>query len=182
MSTDQQIGSAQFLLPTRFAVAVKRLPNVEFNVNAIDFPSIELGQVEQPNVFSAQLLWPGEKLVFSPLTIQFIIDEEMNNYFEIVDWMIANGTPSEAIGDGLVDLLNQPIGSGAGIMSDLTVYTLSNAKNPINAITFINAFPTSLSGFQFDTSDMSGDALYATTSFSYERYYRERLPQTPESK
>lgn len=177
MSTDNLILSAQFLTPTRFAASIKKFPGVEFNVNKFTLPSISLGKVDQPNMMSAQVAWPGEKLVLEPLTFTFLVDEELANYFEIADWMFTLGTPFDYIS------YNQQTNSTLDSMStDITLITRSNSKNATNAIHFIGCIPMFLSQVDFSTGDVSTDPIEAQATFFYERYYRERILTSPDTK
>jgi hypothetical protein len=89
----------------------------------------------------------------------------MKNYLEIYNWMIAIGKPNDF--DQYAAIYNKDQGAGEGIYSDLTLTVLSSAMNPTYEITFVDAYPTSISGLQFSSEMSDIEYLRSTVSFQY---------------
>ena len=68
------------LLPTYFQFSMKRCPHVTFFCQSANLPSISASPLEQPTRFVGIPHAPGIP-EFDDLTINFIVDEEMNKKF-----------------------------------------------------------------------------------------------------
>lgn len=160
-----------FLSPLKFTFKVNKLPNVNFFVQGITIPSITVSPNFQPSPF-VKLPMPGDHVDFGELIVSFRVDEDMRNYLELFDWIIALGFPKDfkqykALADQ--DRRLNPR-STDGIMSDgVVIVQNSNAKSN-KKVTFINMFPTTLSDITFDTRQSDVDYLECTASFAYERF------------
>ena len=87
-----QPKNINFLLPHRFRVNVRRLPNVVYYCQEVNIPGLSTGSAMQPTPF-ANVQLPGNKLTFEDLTITFSIDEDMQNYREIQRWIRGTSMP-----------------------------------------------------------------------------------------
>ena len=90
--TARQPEELDFLRPNGFRFMIQSLPKVTYFCQAATIPNISLGYATQSTPF-VDIPRPGEKIDFSELTIKFIIQEDMANYIELFDWMIALGFP-----------------------------------------------------------------------------------------
>ena len=87
-----QIENRNFLAPTGFKFQLNRTPKVTYFGNAVNIPSITLGVAEQPS-YLRDIPLPGEKLDFSDFSLRFLVDEGLENYMEIQNWMRGLGFP-----------------------------------------------------------------------------------------
>lgn len=156
--------NTNFLSPLGFRFQIKKTPHVNYFVQAVNLPSMALGFTSIPSPF-IKIPVPGDHLQFGDLDITFKVDEDMKNYLEIYNWMLGIGKPNDY--QQYAALKNQDQGSGEGILSDLTLTVLSSAMNPIYEITFVDAYPTSLSGLQFTSELADVEYLQSTVSFQY---------------
>ena len=78
--------------PIQFRFKMTKLPQVEFFVQTANIPGITLDEVQQPTRLKAIAL-PGSTLSFASLELSFLVDENLNNYKELHDWLIGLGTP-----------------------------------------------------------------------------------------
>jgi len=78
--------------PTQFRFMIHQLPKVEFFTTAANIPSITLGELVIPTPYKSIPIL-GDNLTFDNLTISFIVDEELQNYRSIHDWMVGIGFP-----------------------------------------------------------------------------------------
>ena len=80
--------------PTQFKFGIHQLPLVEYFVTAVDLPDIALGTTVMNTPFK-DIPIPGEKLTYGPLSITFLIDEYMENYISLHDWITGLGFPEK---------------------------------------------------------------------------------------
>jgi len=150
-SLDENAGFAK---PIGFRLAIDRLkfPNAEFNVQTAGIPEISVNAAQYATP-QRTIEVSGDKVTYAPLTITFIVDENLTNYNEIHDWLF-----------GLVTVAEN---SSINKLRDMTLLVLDSHNNVSREIKFANAFPTSLSTLDFDVKNTSIDYLVADVTFSY---------------
>ena len=160
--------NTNFLSHIGFTVNVKRLPNVEFYTQRMQVPGVSAGAVETPNPLSTLYNTP-DKLLYQELDLSFIVDENMANYFECLDWLEAITSPVELAQFGRLEKTDD------GIVSDISITILNSNKNPNIAFTFLNCFPVSLSQITLDVTQQ--DIVYPEASmvFRYDRFTHTKI-------
>ena len=184
---DRTPSKLDYASPIQFRFKMTKLPLVEFTVQTANIPGISLDEVQQPTRLKSISL-PGSSLTFSNLDLSFLVDENLNNYKELHDWLIGLGTPeSDSQFAGLLaagsDRFSgstastaatgtstaQPLNEGA-IYSD-AILTVLNSKNIAKTeIRFKNVYPISLGSLSYDIKASDVDYLQAQASFSYMGY------------
>jgi hypothetical protein len=165
-----------FLSPLGFTFTIKKTPGVNYFVQSVSLPSLTLGQSDIQTPF-VKLPIPGDHIDFSTLSITFRVDEEMNNYKEIFDWIIALGFPEgfnqyNAIAPSrgrFGGSINNPV-AGTGVYSDASLMILNSVKAPIVEFAFKNLYPISLSDIMFDTRDTDVNYVDVTAMFAFEQF------------
>ena len=94
---DRQLKNRNFLSPAGFKFNLSRAPKVDFFSNSVNIPNINLGVAIQAS-YLKDIPVPGDKLAYGDLEVQFFIDENLENYLQVHDWMRALGFP-ESIGE-----------------------------------------------------------------------------------
>ena len=180
--------------PTQFRFMIHQLPKVEFFTTAANIPEITLGELVIPTPFKAIPIL-GDQLTFGNLIVSFIVDEELQNYRTIHDWMIGIGfpksrqqfidfrssgsnTPQEGQGGNTgAGIGNKDIGGRGGpaiadkaFYTDATLTILSNKNNPIVEVRFADLFPVALSGLDYNQNVTDVEYLTATIDFRYKLY------------
>lgn len=157
-----------FFTPLEFIVTVKRLPNVEFYTQRASIPGISASPVAVPTPFNRFYETPDE-LTYNNFDFSFIIDEEMNNYLEVFNWMSSLTFPKE------FSQFKNLKESREGLISDISIIVLNSNKNSSIKIEFKNCFPVSLSEVVLDTTQ--NDLVYpeATVSFQYDYYEIQKV-------
>ena len=117
----------QFLNPINFKFVLKRAPSLNFFLQRISFPGVNITPIQQNTPF-ATIYQPGDKLAFDPLQVTFRVDENLQNYMEIFRWILSLGEEESL--KQYAKLQKKPVWSGEGIVSDITVTILDSAKNP----------------------------------------------------
>ena len=87
-----QIQNRNFLSPVGFKFTLAKYPKVSFFCNSSRIPEISLGTAIQPS-YLKDLDVPGEKLTYGDLTISFLVDEGLENYMAVHNWMTGLGFP-----------------------------------------------------------------------------------------
>lgn len=155
-----------FLSPLGFQFNILKAPAVNFFVQEVELPEISLNEADIPSPF-VMLKFPGTQLVFGDLSVTFKVDERLQAYLEIQNWMRHLGFPDNF--NQYAQLSATPGGVDTPT-SDVSVVILSNQKNPIYTATFKDAFPINLSGLRFDATQPTVDYLVASARFAYTSY------------
>jgi hypothetical protein len=156
-----------FLSPLNFKFSIKKAPHVNFFVQKVNIPSISLRNIDTSNPF-VKIPYPGEHLDYGSLDLTFKIDEDLQNYLEIHNWLIGMGKPESY--EQYRAIAGNPDYTGEGIVSDISVMVLSSTKMPNYEVVYIDAYPVSLTGINFNTVDSDVNYLEATASFKYTLY------------
>lgn len=151
-----------FLSPLSFKFVLSRTPNINFNVQSIRLPGMSLSSTETATPFVS--MPDSGKIIFSPLTITFRVNEDMADYLEIHNWMKGLGSPTDFA--GYAALKN----SDAGLYSDATLVINNSRKLGNLSATFIDLFPVELSDLQFTTMDTDVNYMECTVDFRFLRY------------
>jgi hypothetical protein len=170
---DNQIQNRNFLAPVGFKFTLNRAPKVAFFSNSANIPDITLGVAIQPNYLN-DIPVPGDKMEFGDFTLRFLVDENLENYMEIQNWMRGLGFPEslKEIYDwqNTNEKFEQPDRSQMNLYSDGTLIVLNSNQNLNFQVVFRSMFPYSLSTLDFDATDQDIQYLTADVSFKYMLY------------
>lgn len=155
-----------------FMFAVNKLPDISFFCQEATIPSLTLPQAEFATPLSNAHI-PGDKLEFGQLDIVFMIDETMNNYKAIYDWMVGLGFPKSRAQYASYISSQKPVPQASDLQagySDGILKILNNFNNPIRTVTFHDIYPTSLGSIMLqsttnDTTYLAGQATFLYTLF-----------------
>jgi|TARA_B100000085_G_scaffold157688_1_gene143223 hypothetical protein len=171
---DNQVENRNFLSPQGFKLTLNRAPKVAFLGNSANIPSMQLGIAEQPT-YLKNIPQPGDKITFEDFTFRFLVDENLENYKEIFNWIRGLGYPETL--DEIIQLqkeevndFNQPIKSLLNIVSDGTLQVLGSSYNTVMKVKFKDLFPYSLSALDFDATSEDYQYFTAEVSFKYTIY------------
>ena len=172
-----------FLRPNAFRFSIKNLPSVAFTCQSANLPSLTLGFTTQPTPF-LDIPHVGDKNVFGDFTIRFLITEDMSNYIELYEWLVALGFPTDYnqyrnfTGERLNRFPFVKDSRGAPIAvaySDATLTILDSNNVPKTNIQFKDAFPVSVEALDFDITSSSVDYFVGIASFKYKQFEIEVL-------
>jgi hypothetical protein len=155
-----------FLSPLGYKFTLARAPALSYNVQNIRFPGVQMSNGESPTPF-VPIPVTG-KLTYSPLDITFRLNEDMTDYLEIYNWMVALASPTNF--EGYKTLQNAQAGSSGTLFSDLNLQIMNSSMNSNIMITFYDAFPTSLGDIEFNSTDTSVNYIECSVEFKYLRY------------
>lgn len=143
----KNISTAQDL---DFFLTINELPGVEFWLQDVTTPAFNLTETILENPLSAIML-SGDKPEFDPITFNFILDKQWNNYVDLFNYMYDSVDPFDA-------------SKRKEIKFDATITIVDALKVPIVKITFIDCVPTVLDGVTLNlASDNPQPILSAVT-------------------
>jgi hypothetical protein len=157
-----------YLSPLEFVVSVKRLPNVQFFTQKAAIPGISLQPIERATPFKP-LYETGDRLTYNELNLSFIIDERMDNFIEIFNWMHGIAFPQT------FDQYKNLASSEEGLRSDISIVVHNSNKNPQIEIHFKDCFPINLGEVSLDTTLSDLQYPEATVTFTYNSYSIKQL-------
>ena len=151
----RQPDKLDYASPTQFKFGIHQLPKVEFFTVSASIPGVSAGVATIATPFK-DIPVISSKMEFENLTITFIVDEYLENYITLHDWMRGIGFPSDrkefrtfrdetsntpAGGKApSVDLIGAAVPDKA-MYSDAYLMILSNKNNPIIEIDLKISFP-----------------------------------------
>lgn len=156
-----------FLSPLGYSFIVKKLPHVNFFTTRVNVPGVSMASVDVPTPFNRMPI-SGDKVSFDELTVTFKVDEDMENYIEVFNWIMGLGFPAKF--DQYKSLASKGKFTGEGLYSDATVTIMTSAMNPNIEVTYKDLFPISLSEIEFSSTDADVEYLTATVTFRYREY------------
>ena len=185
----RQPEKLDYASPTQFRFGINQLPKVEFFTINANLPGIDATATSFATPLK-DIPIMGEKLTYNNLDITFIVDEYLENYQSLHNWMTGIGFPSDrsefrtyrdvtslapAGGETpSVDIVSSATPDKA-MYSDAFLMILSNKNNPVLNVVFQNVFPISLGALEFTQG--ATDVEYMTTSatFAYQIYKFESV-------
>ena len=172
--------------PTKFKFSITKLPKVEFFTTAANLPGINLGESILPTPFK-QVPVMGDDLTFDNLEITFLVDEKLENYIELHQWLVGIGFPKArtqfssfrkdesqtfpTVESVKGDVTNPGTPSGIQAMfGDATLTIMTSKNNPVIEVRFSDLYPVALSGLAFNQQETDVTYLTATATFTYKLY------------
>ena len=175
----RQPDKLDYLNPTQFRFIINQLPKVEFFTTACNLPGVSIPNTEMSTPF-ANIPVIGEKTEFEDFTLSFIVDEYLENYLSLHDWITGQGFPEtrQQFKDfrDTTSENNSTNTSKGGITGDKSMYSdatltiLSNKNNPIVEVRFRDMFPITLGPLDFDQGATDANLISASSSFKYQQY------------
>jgi len=165
-----QINDRNFLQATGFSFSIQRAPKVTYFGNAVNVPGVSLGVATQPT-YLKDIPLAGDKMEFNDLRLRFLIDQNLENYREIQNWMRGIGYPESL--DQIYSFQDDgPVRNGGqlNLYSDGTLQILSSINRPLFSVSFKDMFPIELSDINFDATVSETEYLTADVTFKYSIY------------
>jgi hypothetical protein len=170
---ENQLENRNFLSPIGFKFVLDRAPKTVFLCQSANIPSIGMGSPEQATPFK-NIPLSGD-VTYEDLTISFLIDENMENYMEIHNWIKAiSAADSFDRYKDFVEESKEKTGMKS-ISCDGSMMILTNNYNYNFLVSFKDMFPVSLGALQFDTGGIDVQFLTAEVTFKYTIYNIENM-------
>jgi hypothetical protein len=166
---DNQLSNRSFLYPQAFKFLVSKIPTVSFYASSANIPEINYTPLEFPTRFKNI---PIENTVaeFGNLDLEFMVDEDMQNYMAIFNWIEGLAFPDNHL--QYRDLVTDEDGNRNNLLSksDASLVIYNNNYNPNIIIKYTDLFPIKLSSLKFDTTVKSPSPLTGQATFTYTSY------------
>lgn len=136
----------------KFTVNIIKFPNLEMNIQKINLPGISYNN--SPERFTGDYRdyrLPGDKIQLQELGIEFIVDENFENWRVLYTWILNN------------------IEADPYIFSDCILSYYNNNYYLSRRIHITEAFPFQLSGLDFETGQF--DNMKSKVSFYFKEMF-----------
>ena len=87
-----QIQNRNFLSGVAFKFNLSKFPKVDFFSNSARIPELSL-ELAQQSSYLKNIAVPGERLTYGDFTLRFLVDENMENYVSVYNWLKGLGFP-----------------------------------------------------------------------------------------
>ena len=182
----RQPTELDYAASTKFRFKINKLPKVEFFTTQCTLPGINLGDVVIPSPFK-EIPIQGHTLTYENLDITFLVDEKLENYIELHQWLVGigfpkarnqfesfkqnNSDPFPSQGGTKGEATNPGTPSGVqGMYGDATLVITSSKNNPSVEVRFSDLYPVSLGALNFNQQEGDVTYLTATCTFTYQLY------------
>lgn len=147
-----------FLQPTGFKFVVDRrnYSNLEFFAQSVTHPGASVNPVELPTFRVASIPLAGDKITYTQLSLEVILDEDMVSYKEMQAWLeriVNNGHTDDTV-DGAISTY-----------SDITVIIMTSHNNKNVQIKYKDCIPVDIGSIQLASN--TSDVTYLTFQVSF---------------
>ena len=123
-----------------------KLPDVMFFLQNVSLPEIRVNEVKQPTRY-VDPNEIGEKVVFNPFSIMFLVDKSFRNWASIYNWMKRMTVSGSSVGE-----VDDPI-------------LIINGKPTIR---FIGSWPMALGGIDFSSTVAEVEYVKTSLTINYD--------------
>ena len=189
-TAQRQPTKLDYSSPIQFRLEILYLPLTEYFVQSANVPGLSLQTATVPTPLYDYPI-PGDTITFDPFNISFLVDENLNNFNELHQWisrlgfaeshteyanLLASGNPAQ-VTPSTTSKVSAPLPE-QGIYSDATL-TILNSKNiPKTEIRFKNIYPTSISSLDYSVSGTDVNYITCNASFNYLGYTINQISTT----
>ena len=171
MAFPPQISNRNFLSPGGFRFTLAKYPKIAYYCQSANIPAISVGELTQPTPFRP-IPFEGV-LSYQTLSLRFLVDEGLENYLIIHNWMRGLGVPEKF--KERQDMLdanpnNFTPGIGEKEFADGTLTVLNSNFQPSFNIVFRDMFPIALNTLEFDAALSDTEYFNSVVEFNYLDY------------
>ena len=161
-----------YLATNFFQLVIGRTPLIQYFCQSVNLPSLTIPSIEVPVAqMGLPLKTPMGKYSYENFSVSFLVDENMDNWTEIYNWMIGLSNFDTAGAKSTrfpYDSSSDPL--DPAIFSDASLSILDGSYNPIKIISIKDMFPVGLSGIQFSSVSVDTEPIIATATFAFRIY------------
>lgn len=166
-----QPKNTNYLSQLGYRLIIQRLPEVEYFLQRVNIPGINVGAANRPTPFASPVPYSGD-ITYNDLMFSFKLDADLKSYLSIWLWMVGLGFPEKFEQYRELALSNKQFSAfeEGMVASNIKLMLLNNKHNPIYEIEFYSCWPTSLSDLTLTSTDTTVDYLTAEATFKYTYY------------
>jgi hypothetical protein len=165
----KQIDNRNFLSGVAFKFSLTKFPKVDFFSNSARIPELTLELASQSS-YLKNIDIPGERLTFGDLTLRFLVDENMENYISVYNWLKGLGFPETTQQFADLNKDRDGIRDPKEAFCDGTLRILNSNYREVAQVKFRDLFPTSLTSLDFDATNTDIQYFTAEATFKYTIY------------
>ena len=165
----KQVANRNFLSGVGFKFSLTKFPKVDFFSNSARIPELNLELTNQSS-YLKNIDIPGERLTYGDLTLRFLVDENMENYISVYNWLKGLGFPEST--QQFADIIKDKDGQRdpKEAFCDGTLRILNSNYREVAKVKFNDLFPTSLTSLDFDATNTDVQYFTAEATFKYTIY------------
>jgi len=151
------------LQPTQFQVTIDKAnyPNLQFFAQQISHPGMGLPNTDTPIPRLQSMGFAGDALTFGELSMIILLDEDMQSYQEMYNWM------TRIVQTNYVSAQGSSNDKDIPDHSDITVSILTSKNNANLRIRYKDCIPTSVGDIQFESTQDASNYLNFPVSFKF---------------
>lgn len=167
----RQPVSLKELQNNKFRFMVYNLPAVNYTCQKAILPGITMKNLTVPNP-NTNMKFPGTVPEFSDFEVNFFVDQNLQNYLEVFNWIQAQTFPKAGeqrtsyIATRERSKFRTPL---YPMFSDATLFIYSTQNTLLMEVAFKDLYPYQLSQLEFDSRE-NAEPLVAGVRFEYLSY------------
>ena len=147
------------LITQDYKIVIPQLDHLNYFIQRAPLPGMHQSAVDS-GYQNNRIKTPGETIIYDPLTVDFLVDEDGINHFELQEWMRQHHSRERPYDK----------------MRDITLHIYNRNKNSNIEYTFFSAFPTDIEQLSFDSTLGSTEQVLCSVTFAYQYYDMTRKP------
>lgn len=167
------VHNLSFASGSHFDFKIDNFPDLNFTIQSANLPGVSTSPREVPTPVGPTY-HAGDKLYYEILDINFIVDESLQNWLSVYNWMraLAPTHVIDAEAKSQYDLWKEE----KDLYSTAVLYILTNSLNWNLKVTLHNIFPISLTGLPYRITNQEDEKIYSTVKFAFDYYDVEVNP------
>ncbi len=152
------------LQPQGFKLTIdrKNYPNLEFFAQSVTHPGIS-GDTPEERYRGQLLAGTPSALTFDDLEATILVDEDMNSYIEVINWLF------RMVNENEVSQLNSGVNT-IPHKCDILVTILTSANNANKKILYKDAYPVNVGSLALEVVNGETNSITAPVTFKYTRF------------
>jgi len=151
--------------PTGFKVTIdrKNYANLEFFVQSVNHPGATNSPAEVAFQRVSGIPMPGNSMQYGELTMDIMLDEDLNSYIEMYNWMLrlVNNEQVEKRDTFSGQTSSQPT------YADIHVTALTSHNNKNKVFKYIDCIPVAIGDIRFEAQNQSVEYVSFPASFRF---------------
>jgi hypothetical protein len=159
---ENQNAILNYTSANRAVMTIPSLSMTTYTLTDFEIPSINL----EPALFANPFVdkpFPGEKLKWSPLEVEFLVTENLENYYELFRWITDVGAPED----------KQVFIDKKDWMMEVYITVYNSHNNPTCRFRFLDCCPTDLGTISFTEEIQETSERKCSFVMEYERFDME---------
>lgn len=166
-------NNISILQTTQYTLTFPKMPFLRFFVTGVNLPAVSTNAVQVSSSIGI-MKRHGDTLVYDPMNVTVLADEELNSWQETYQWLLGLTSPT-SFAEYLKNVhnVNTPF-ANTDLYQDAILTLTTNANNPHIRIHFRDCHPTYLGMIQFNNTDDGTVIPTFDITFEYDYFSIER--------